>query len=238
MGGFKRRQDEKRARGWNGQQRICSVVKLCCNCWCRPENWMRWRQLLTARFIRTAVLRAERQTQAERLLGLGKSERERDRVKRSLSVRGNKCTAESGNSSHEQRVWNHRCCKAALQQRERETRVFPYCSVLNAAHHCILNNSTRDHCNTALHTHTQRQQICRDTLHPLKETVETFIMLQTISISSKCCSFDFSVHQRILKTKWSRSPQENIKQLFSTLIIIRNVSWAANQHMSGPQNQS
>lgn len=36
--------------------------------------------------------------------------------------------------------------------RKRETRVFPYCSVLNAAHHCILNNSTRDHRNTALHT--------------------------------------------------------------------------------------
>lgn len=67
---LKRKQDERGARGWNGKLWICSVVvvtvKLCSNCWCRPENWMQWRQLLTARFIRTAVPGAERQGEREK----------------------------------------------------------------------------------------------------------------------------------------------------------------------------
>ncbi len=54
-------------------------------------------------------------------------------------------------------------------------------------------------------------------------------MLQNISISNKCCSFELSVHQRILKNKISN---KNMKpQLFSALIIIRNVCWAANQYI-------
>jgi len=33
-------------------------------------------------------------------------------------------------------------------------------------------------------------------------TVKTVIMLQKISISNKYCSFELSVHQRILKKLW------------------------------------
>ncbi len=62
----------------------------------------------------------------------------------------------------------------------------------------------------------------------------TFVItLQKISISNKCCSFELSIHLWILKNKMF--PQEY--ELFSALIIITNVSWAANQHM-WPQNQS
>jgi len=44
---------------------------------------------------------------------------------------------------------------------------------------------------------------------------------QNIYISNKCCSFELS----ILKESW-----KNAAQKFLTLIIIRNVSWAAIQH--------
>ena len=47
-------------------------------------------------------------------------------------------------------------------------------------------------------------------------------MLQKLCISDKCCSFELSIHQGILKKS---------TQLFSTLIIIINVSWAADQHI-------
>jgi len=51
-----------------------------------------------------------------------------------------------------------------------------------------------------------------------------------ISISNKCCIIELSGHhQRILK-KNQQLPWTKI-QLFSTLIIIRNVFWAANQHI-------
>ncbi len=61
-------------------------------------------------------------------------------------------------------------------------------------------------------------------------TIKTFITLQKISISNKCCSFELSIHLWILKNKMYHSFHKNIV-LFSTLIIIRNVSWAANQHI-------
>ncbi len=39
-----------------------------------------------------------------------------------------------------------------------------------------------------------------DALNWSKLKVNTFIMLQTVSISNKFCSFEISIHQRILKT--------------------------------------
>ncbi len=73
----------------------------------------------------------------------------------------------------------------------------------------------------------------KDALKWEKVTVKTFIMLQKISISNKCCSFELSIHLWILKKlNVSRFPQKYCAaQLFSTLIIIRNVSWAANQYI-------
>ncbi len=47
--------------------------------------------------------------------------------------------------------------------------------------------------------------------------------LQNISITNKHCSFELSIHQIILK-KNDQFPQFEAAQLFSTLIIIRNVS--------------
>ncbi len=56
--------------------------------------------------------------------------------------------------------------------------------------------------------------------------------LKCSMISNKCCSFNVSTHQRILK--WNLLPflqTYYTTQLFSTLIIIRNVSWAVNQYI-------
>ncbi len=52
-------------------------------------------------------------------------------------------------------------------------------------------------------------------------------MLEKISISNKCCSFDISINQIILKNKMCHCLHKNMKhiqpsKLFSTLIIIRN----------------
>ncbi len=61
-----------------------------------------------------------------------------------------------------------------------------------------------------------------------KMTVKIFIMSQNISISNKCCSFKI----KVLNNKMSKFAQKyEAAQLSSTLIIIRNVSWAANQHI-------
>ncbi len=59
-------------------------------------------------------------------------------------------------------------------------------------------------------------------------------MLQRISISNTCCSFELFLNQRTLKNKMCpgfHTKHEAASQLFSTLIMIRNVSWAANQHI-------
>jgi len=49
--------------------------------------------------------------------------------------------------------------------------------------------------------------------------------VKMISISNKCCSSELSIHQRILGKKSIKVPQrQQAAQLFSTLIIIRNVS--------------
>ncbi len=66
----------------------------------------------------------------------------------------------------------------------------------------------------------------RDALNWSKVSVKTFLMLQNLSISNKCCSFELSHHQMKNKTNKNKTAQ-----LFSTLIIIRNASWAANQHI-------
>ncbi len=68
----------------------------------------------------------------------------------------------------------------------------------------------------------------------LKSTGQSFIWLSYLLISAGFAYFDLSIHQRILKNKnVSWFPQKyGAAQLFSTLIIIRNVSWAANQHIN------
>ncbi len=69
-----------------------------------------------------------------------------------------------------------------------------------------------------------------DALNRSKVIVKTFIM--KYSILNKCCSFKLSIPQRILKNKTNQFTQKyEAAQLFSTLIIIRNVFWAANQHI-------
>ncbi len=57
-----------------------------------------------------------------------------------------------------------------------------------------------------------------------------FIMLQKIFISNKCCSFELL---SILKNKMHHSHPKKYcaARLFSTLIIIRNIYCAANQHI-------
>ncbi len=54
-------------------------------------------------------------------------------------------------------------------------------------------------------------------------------MLQNISILNKWCSFELSIHQKIIK-QWFLQKYE-AAHLFSTLIIIRNVSWVALEHI-------
>ncbi len=57
-------------------------------------------------------------------------------------------------------------------------------------------------------------------------------MLQNIDILNKCFSFELYIHQTILKIKSITFPQKyEAAQLFSSLIIIRNVSWSPNQHI-------
>ncbi len=70
----------------------------------------------------------------------------------------------------------------------------------------------------AAHFEVSKILFIKDTLNWSKMT---FIILQNISIWNKCCS----------EKKVSPIPQKyEAAQLFSTLII-RNVSWAANQHI-------
>ncbi len=66
----------------------------------------------------------------------------------------------------------------------------------------------------------------KDALNWSIVTIKTFIMLQKISILNRCCCFELSIQLWILKKiKIWRFPQKYwAAQLFSTLIIIRNVS--------------
>ncbi len=67
------------------------------------------------------------------------------------------------------------------------------------------------------------------TLNWSEVTVKPFIMLQKMTVSNKCCSFELSVHQRILKEMYHSFH----KILISTTVFnsIENVSWAPNQHI-------
>jgi len=48
----------------------------------------------------------------------------------------------------------------------------------------------------------------------------------------KCCSFELHIYERIPKENESWFPQKYwADQLFSTLIIIQNVSWATNKQI-------
>jgi len=53
-------------------------------------------------------------------------------------------------------------------------------------------------------------------------------LLLKISISNKCCSFEHSINQRILKKSWFKN---QAAQQLSKLIIRRHFSRAANQHI-------
>ncbi len=64
----------------------------------------------------------------------------------------------------------------------------------------------------------------KDALNWSKVMIKTFIMLQKISISDKCCSSELSIHQRNLK-KFSSA-------IFKIIIIIINVIWGANQNIT------
>ena len=79
----------------------------------------------------------------------------------------------------------------------------------------------------------KRLRVIKDALKCSEVTVKIFIMQQKISISNKCCSFELSIHLWILKNKMHHGFLQKYcwEQLFSTLIIIRNVSWAANHHI-------
>jgi len=51
------------------------------------------------------------------------------------------------------------------------------------------------------------------------KTVETFRILQRKSISNNCCSFEFSIHQKLLKKYiYITVFHKTFKQLFSILI--------------------
>ncbi len=64
-----------------------------------------------------------------------------------------------------------------------------------------------------------------DALNWSKVTVKTFTMLQKILIENKFCSFELSIHQRIL-TKCFHVISSKAAKLFSTTKIIGTVSWA------------
>ncbi len=66
---------------------------------------------------------------------------------------------------------------------------------------------------------------CTDALNWSKVTVKTFIMLQNISISNKCCSFELSVQLWILKNKTYPGFHKNMQQHNGFL------HWAENQHI-------
>ncbi len=58
---------------------------------------------------------------------------------------------------------------------------------------------------------------------------KTFKMLEKISILNECCYFDLYIHHKVLEKLIMVSKKYEAAQLFSTLI--RNVFWAANQHI-------
>ncbi len=68
------------------------------------------------------------------------------------------------------------------------------------------------------------QQGCSWAIATVKMTIKT---LQKIYISNKWCSFELSIHQRILEKKCIMVSKKNVKQQKKkSTLIIRNVSWA------------
>ncbi len=51
----------------------------------------------------------------------------------------------------------------------------------------------------------------KDALNWSKVTVKTFIMFKKISVSNKCCFFELSIHQRVLKNKMHHGFHKNMK---------------------------
>ncbi len=56
--------------------------------------------------------------------------------------------------------------------------------------------------------------------------VKSFVMLKQIFISNKCCSFEL-----FIKEFWKQKFKKIWNSTTVNKIIIRNVSWAANQHI-------
>ncbi len=84
----------------------------------------------------------------------------------------------------------------------------------------------------AIHKFFLKNTFSKEALNKSKVRVKVFIMFQKLSILNKCCSFGLSIHQRILKINCiTISTKTQFARLFPTLIIIRNVSWAVNQHI-------
>ncbi len=132
-------------------------------------------------------------------------------------------------------VWRVRCDVVLMLTAEGRWRIWH-----PAAHETMRANTTRQpekswehwHKHTDYHYSTVRtikrvRNQCWDSArtHSIV-SVKTFIMLQNIYILNKCCSFELSIHLWILKNKIYQFPQKYCAaQLFSTLIIIRNVSY-------------
>ncbi len=91
------------------------------------------------------------------------------------------------------------------------------------------------YCEFFLETKKNILLFSNDALNLLKVTVKMFIMPQTISISNKCSFLELSIKNKKNYYGFHKSITE---QLFSDLlmiiiiIIILNVSWAANQHIT------
>ncbi len=62
-------------------------------------------------------------------------------------------------------------------------------------------------------------------------TIKDIYKVKKVVCSNKCCSLELSIHQMVLKSIIAMFPHKyEAAQLFPIMIIIRNVSWAANQH--------
>ncbi len=59
----------------------------------------------------------------------------------------------------------------------------------------------------------------QDTLNWSKATVKTFIKLQKISVSNKCCSFELFIRQKIVKKCTCFLQKYEEEQLFSTCLL-------------------
>jgi len=86
---------------------------------------------------------------------------------------------------------------------------------------CIMFSALRYFCNALL------------LLFPVSCFKKKLILLiiKEVTAINKCCSFELSIHQRFLKIYFHHSFHTPEAQLFSTLIIIINVSWSSDPHI-------